>query len=351
MEEEKVSGVEVKESQDFRDEKAPPLPKKFIILGVIAVICVICSVFWGKNETFRDIFYGMDTTVTLRLWGDKNSDYKKLVEKLEGLFDCYDGKSEIYKLNEKGEAELSKETLGLLKEAKALCEKYPECDITSGGIIDLWDVNGDGNIPTDEEISEELLKIGIENLTISDKKATLKSGKINLGCVAKGYACDLLKKEFVKNKEKCAVVSFGSSSLMYGEKPDGEKFSVGVNNPLDKDKNLGTLSLTECFVSTSGGYERFFEKNGEKYCHIIDLSSGKPVKSDLLSVTVIGQSGIETDFLSTCIYIKGEVGLDEFFDREDISLVVVTENKEIYISENLKGDFSLKDESFTVIYR
>ena len=351
MEEEKVSGAEVSEKKAVADEKAPPLPKKFIILAVVAVVCVICSVFRGRNETHRDVFYGMDTTVTLKLWGDKNNDYKKLVEKLEGLFDCYDKDSEIYKLNKNGEAKLSKETLGLLKEAKALCEKYPECDITSGGIIDLWDVNGEGKIPTDEEISKELLNIGIENLTISDKKATLIKGKINLGSVAKGYACDLLKKKFDKNEVECAIVSFGSSSLMYGEKPDGEKFSVGVNNPLDKDKNLGTLSLTECFVSTSGGYERFFERDGEKYCHIIDLSTGKPVKSDLLSVTVIGQSGIETDFLSTCIYIKGEAGLDEFFKREDISLVVVTENKEIVISEELKGDFSLKDESFTVIYR
>lgn len=351
MEEEKLT-EEIKDKKSAGDDKkTAPLPMKFIILGVIAVICVICSVFWGKNEISRTVFYGMDTTVTIRLWGDKNNEYKKYIEKLEGLFDCYDSDSEIYKLNKKGEATISKETEGLLEEAVLLCKKYPECDITSGGLIDLWDINGEGNIPTDEEIDKELLKIGISNLTVSDKKAVLLEGKINVGCVAKGYACDLLKEKFEKNKEKCAIVSFGSSSLMYGEKPDGELFSVGVNNPLDKDKNLATLSLTECFVSTSGGYERFFERDGKKYCHIIDLNTGKPVESDLLSVTVIGQSGIETDFLSTCIFIKGQAGLDEFFELENISVIAVNKNNEVFVSDELKGGFTLKDDSFTVIYR
>lgn len=326
-------------------------PVVFAVIGVVAVVCVIVWVFTKNDKTTRDIFYAMDTTVTVKLWGDKNSDYRELVKELDGLFDCYDSDSEIYKLNKNGSVKLSACTKELLLKSKELCEDYKECDITAGELIDLWDINGKGYVPTESEIEAVLSDIGIEKLSISDKKAYLSGGKINLGCVAKGYACDVLKEEFEKNNEKCGIVSFGSSSLMYGKKPDGEKFTVGVNNPLDKDSSLGTLELSQCFVSTSGGYERFFEKDGVTYSHIFDLNTGYPVKTDLLSVTVIGESGIVTDFLSTCIYINGTAGLEEFFNDEKIQIVAVDENKNIYISKELKDSFELSDKDFKVIYK
>jgi len=201
MEDLKVKTEERQTTEKKAEKTEFPLPKKFIILGAIAIVSIICSVFWNKNQVFRDIFTSMDTTVTLRVWGDKNNDYKKLAEKLDGLFDCYDKKSEIHKLNSKGEAKLSKETADILKKSKELWEKYPECDITAGGLIDLWKVKDGGNIPTDEEIQAELLKIGGENLTVSKNKATLSQGKINLGSVAKGYACDVFIRNLIKTKK------------------------------------------------------------------------------------------------------------------------------------------------------
>lgn len=341
--------------KETKQTKKPELkiknPVVLAVVGVIAVVCVIVFIFTKNDKTTRDIFYAMDTTVTVKLWGDKNSGYRELVKELSELLDCYDSDSEIYRLNQNKSVKLSSYTKEVLLKSRELCEDYPQCDITAGELIDLWNINGGGYLPTESEIEAALSGIDIENLTISDKKAKISGGKINLGSVAKGYACDVLKKEFEKNDEKCAIVSFGSSSLMYGEKPDGEKFTVGVNNPLDKDKTLGTLELSECFVSTSGGYERYFEKDGVTYSHIFDLKTGYPAQTDLLSVTVIGESGLLTDFLSTCIYINGTAGLEEFFDNDEIQLVAVDENKNIYISSELEGDFSLDNKDFTVIYK
>lgn len=325
----------------------------YVLLGVIAVILVIVYLAKRDEKTSRDIFYSMDTTVTIKLWGEKDASYKKLVEKLDGLWDCYDKDSEIYKLNKNGETKISAYTRDILTKAKKLCEKHPECDITAGGLIDLWDINGTPQVPDESEISAELERMGVNKLEISDKKAEISDARVNLGSCAKGYACDLLREMLVENGEKCAVVSFGSSSLLFGKKPDGENFTVAVNNPLDKEKSLGTLELGEAFVSTSGGYERYFEYNGEVYSHIFDLKTGYPAKTDLLSVTVIGKSGIETDFLSTCLYIKGTDGVREFCENKDnksFSVVAVSEDGKIYISEGLKGRFSLENKDFTIEY-
>lgn len=328
--------------------------KKFKIitlLGILAVLTVgvLSFVFSAKEDSVT--FFSMDTAVTVKVRGGKAEDYKKIVQKLDGLFDKNDENSEIFRLNQNMQTDLSDETVDILNISKTFCEKNPQIDITAGELMDLWDVNGAGNVPDESEISAVLENIGIENLEINGNKATLKKGKIDLGCVAKGYACDVLRAEFERNHVKCAVATFGSSSVLFGEKDGGEKFSVGVCDPENTEKNLGILHLTECFVSTSGGYERFFQVGDQKFCHILDLQTGRPVVTDILSVTVVGQAGWYTDFLSTLIYIKGAECLDGFFAQTDVELVVVCEGKTVYVSSALKDDFELENEEYKVVFR
>lgn len=330
-------------------QKSGGLKKRFIIIAVTAAVCLAVFLLSSGEKTSREIFYAMDTTVTVKLWNGKNSDYEKLVKKLEKLFDGYDEKSDIYKINNNKSAKVSDFTAQLLSQSKALCEKYPQCDITVGSLTELWKVNAEGYVPSEEEIENALSHTGLDRLSINKNTVSVSDAKIDVGCTAKGFACDVLKKELDKNGEKCAIISFGSSTLLYGEKPDGKSFTVSVSNPVEKNKSLGTLLLEECFVSTSGGYERFFEKDGKTYSHIFDVKTGRPAKTDLLSVTVISDSGILTDFLSTCIYISGTEGLGEFFNDKSIEIIAVDENRNIYVSKSLKDRFELKNKDFTLI--
>lgn len=333
--------------------KKENLKKLLVYIIIIALIVVLGCVlrYSAKNRTAQKVFYAMDTTVSIKLWGNAKeiSDYCDAVEELDGLLDCYDEESEIFKLNRDGKADISKKTAEVLGIAKALSEKYPLCDITAGELIDLWDVNGEGYLPGEEEIEKVLGGIGIGGLSVSGQSAVLENGKINLGCMAKGYACDALKEKFEENGEECAVVSFGSSSLLFGKKPDGERFTLSVKDPFDSDGVIGTLETDECFVSTSGGYERFFEENGVRYSHIFDLNTGFPAETDLLSVTVIGKSGAETDFFSTYIYICGTKGLDEFLDSSEFKIIAVDENRNVYVSKELKKDFKLENSGFKLV--
>lgn len=324
-------------------------PKLWAIFGVAIILVIIILSVCFRSKEDRQIFFSMDTTVTIKSWGGNSDKYKKIVTELDGLLDRNDKESEIYKLNQNGKISASDYTVEVLKIAKDFCQNNPEIDVTSGELSDLWKVNSGGNLPTDEEVSQVLGQIGIENLEINEDVVALKGGKVDLGCVAKGYACDVLWAEFEKNDEECAIASFGSSSALYGKKPDGEPFSVGVSDPESKGENVGILELSECFVSTSGGYERYFEVDGKRYSHIMDLGTGRPVETDILSVTVVGESGSETDMLSTLLYIKGVSELEEYFSRSDIKLLVIDNEKNIYISESLAGDFQLKNSDYSVV--
>lgn len=336
--------------KNLANKKTKLSPRIWAMVGIgIIVVVIILSVLFRSNKEDRQIFFSMDTTVTIKSWGGHSGEYKKIVQTLDEKFDKTDENSDIFKLNQDGEINPSDYTVEILKRCKAFCESNPEIDITSGELIDLWKVNSGGNIPSDVEISNALEKISIKNLEIDQEKVSLKCGKIDLGCVAKGYACDVLKKEFEKKHEECAIASFGSSSVLYGEKSDGEAFSVGVTNPDDKDENIGILKLSECFVSTSGGYERFFEADGKKYSHIMDLENGRPVETDILSVTVIGDSGWYTDMLSTLIYIKGTACFEEYFGLDSIKLVIVDNEKNVHISKALEECFELKSDEYKVV--
>ena len=102
-----------------------------------------------------------------------------------------------------------------------------------------------------------------------------------------------------------------------------------------------TFESGEAFVSTSGGYERFFEAGGKRYIHILDLKTGRPSESDLASVTVICDSGIKSDFLSTAIFIGGKEGLTKYLDDSSIQIIAVDNDGEIIYSQSLEGKIAM----------
>jgi thiamine biosynthesis lipoprotein len=130
-----------------------------------------------------------------------------------------------------------------------------------------------------------------------------------------------------------------SSVLLYGKKPDNSKFNVEIRNP-DGNGIIGTVKTDACFLSTSGGYERFFTVDGENYPHIIDLSTGYPTQSDLTSVTVFCDSGILSDYLSTKILIEGTENIENHLESDLYKVAAFDENGNSYISKGL--DFHKK---------
>ena len=321
-----------------------------------AVCCVVLTGCAGNAsrspQTQRTVFV-MDTAASVK---GTASDVELAVDTLtylSGLFDRYDPKSDIYAINARLDGDISECTAELIDQSVRLIEKYGDkVSIFAGDITDAWNISSDKPaVPTEETIADALESFRNASFSLDTMSFADENGSVDVGSVAKGYALDKIEERL---GDECCIVSMTSSVLLHGKKAGGGKFSVSIRDPSDGEKTLGTLHTDECFLSTSGGYERFFEVDGNRYIHIFDLSNGTPCETDLTSVTVIcGSSidaaaqlsvggGILSDFLATLIFIEGTGSLGKYMEDPQLGIIAVTDKNTVYISENV--DFSLAED-------
>ena len=148
---------------------------------------------------------------------------------------------------------------------------------------------------------------------------------------------------------KNAIISLGGNVYALGSRPDGSAWEVGITDPMDKSGLIGSVSVEDSAVVTSGGYQRFFERDGVTYHHIINPKTGKSAESGLASVTVISQSGTLADGLSTALFVSGLDEASELWRKiGGFEAVFVENNGSIHVTENIADDFKC-DKDFSVI--
>ena len=229
-----------------------------------------------------------------------------------------------------------------------------DCWLASGGALDpgmyplskAWGfIGGDYRVPSGEEIGALLAakNTGAVMLDEAACAATVPVGTaLSFGAVAKGYTAqaviDLMRDMGVTS----AILSLGGNvQTLGGTKPDGTAWRVAVQDPNDTGSYVGVLSVGEAAVVTSGGYQRFFERDGVTYIHILDPETGLPVDNDLLSVTVVTSDGAEADALSTALFVMGKDGALSFYDeRGGFELVLITKDNEVIITPGLADLFT-----------
>ena len=334
----------------MKKSKAAALIITFVMLATAAGALVIFLKGYKKNDAQEKLVFAMDTSCTAKVWGEDPKEICDEITRLSDMLDCHSEQSEISKLNAKGSAKLSDEAADLIRQSKKLTAKYPDADISIGAVTKLWNITGaDPTVPGEDKIKIALKTCGTDNIKLNGNSCTLESGaQLDLGAVAKGYALDVAKQKLEEKNVECAVISMGSSSLMFGKKPDGEEFSVAVRDPESED-NLLKFTTGECFVSTSGGYERYFEMDGKRYIHIFDKTTGKPAQTDLASVTVICSGGLRSDQLSTSIFIGGTKKLPGYFADKSIKIIAVDTQGNIHISGELEKKITLEKSGHTIV--
>lgn len=338
------------------------MSKKIYIIIPIVIIGILIAVYalgtrdtaeWATTQDFV-----MDTLATQKLYGSDGEAGSELMKRLSSSLSMYVDGSEIDKINSSAGKEytvVSKDTFEIIRQAKELSEDSDGLfDITIAPITILWGINGKDKVPTvpkDDDIKSALELVNITRLELSQENDSVllldENMMIDLGGIAKGYACDKLYDLYSADKKlKAGIVSFGSSILLYGEKPDKSPFNVAINSPHGENQFLGIVKARAGkngkFISTSGGYERYFEVDGERYHHIFNAATGRPADTDLISVTVITDNGTESDYLSTLLFIKGKESLPQYMDKYGI--IAVDEDNNVYISDGLKDDFELSED-------
>ncbi len=327
--------------------------KRLLIIPLLAV-SLLCGCAQNYTEYTKTVF-AMDTVMDLKIYSE-NEDALSMAEdeirRIDSLLDRGNAESEIYKINSDKSASVSAETAQILSAALSVSERtHGAFDITIAPVMDLWGFYG-GNfrVPSEGEISSALEGVGYEKILLDENSISIPyNSSIDLGGIGKGYASDRVISLLKENGVSSAIISLGGNVHTLGSRPNGSGWTVGIQSPDDTSLILGTLTVRDKAVVTSGGYRRFFEENGKFYHHIIDPKTGKSAESGLSSVTIVSDSGTLADALSTALFV---MGLDEsialWSDSGDFDAVLVTSDGEIYITEGLSGIFEC-DTDYSVI--
>lgn len=300
--------------------------------------------------------------MTIKTYGDKADEAAGAavdeINRLDKLFSTGNNESEIAILNESGSEILSKETFSIVEKS---CELYKNTagafNIAVYPLMKEWGfTNEKYNIPDDKTIKKLLKYIDVSKIEYdaNTRQVVLPQNyEIDLGGIAKGYTSARLMQIFKKYGLSGGIVSLGGNVQTYGYKSENKKWKVAVENPetspLDGDY-LGVLDITDKAVITSGGYERYFEKNGKRYHHILNPKTGKPADSGLISVSIISSDGTLADGLSTSLFIMGkQKGIKYWQKNKDKFDVVWLENDgTVTITDGIEDVFS-SDFKYSVV--
>ena len=299
--------------------------KKLISIALILVlsaVCCSCGVPLNSrySKSFSELF---DTVSTIIAYDSSESAfnghyeafYGRLEEyhKLFDIYNEYEGINNLKTLNDKAKdapVEVDGRIISLLEYGKEVYElSGGKTNICFGSVLSLWHIAQETKtLPDEQKLREAAKHTDINDLIIDKENKTVffkdKKLKLDVGAIAKGWTakeiCDWAK----ENLWDGAMLSLGGNVCTYGFKNnDGStKWNVEIESPNNKDKNgVAIVSVHDMSVVTSGDYQRFFEKDGKRYCHIINTETLYP--SEYVSgVSVICRDSALADALSTTLF-------------------------------------------------
>lgn len=318
--------------------------KKF---GLYLSFFIITFLYGCKFNTPSTIHmydgYYFNTYVSVSLYGCGSEEVAKNAVELcgyyEKIFSRTNDDSLLYQLNKEGKIKVDSQEAKILSEVLKFGVQYYE--VTDGALniaveplTALWNFSeGVSIVPDEKEIEEALYNTDCSYIDISEDEINLNGVRVDLGAVAKGYVADCIKEYLVEEGIDSAIINLGGNILCIGDKPTGDDFVIGIQKPFYNEPLLG-LKVDGMSVVTSGTYERYFEQDGVLYHHILDPDTGMPCNTGLLSVTIIAESGILCDCLSTGCFVMGmEDAMELINNMENVYAVFVDDDYNVYYTE------------------
>ncbi len=326
--------------------------KRLIFRKLCLLLSLFCMVLSGcKFNTPSTVHthdgYYFNTYVSVSLYGCGSEEIAKdaveLCEYYEKIFSRTDEKSLLYQLNNEGRLKINSREARILSEVLKFGMEYYE--ITDGAlnialepVTDLWNFSeGDCTVPDKVHIENALKNTDCSLIKITDEEINLNGVRVDLGAVAKGYVADCIKDYLLEKGIESGIINLGGNVLCIGDKPTGDDFVIGIQKPFSNEALLG-LQIDGMSVVTSGIYERYFQQDGVLYHHILNPDTGMPCNNELLSVTMIAESGILCDCLSTGCFVMGmEDAMELINGMEGVYAVFVDADYNVYYSEGAKN--------------
>lgn len=269
------------------------------------------------------------------------------ITRIEKIISSWDENSETSEINRNAGTKPVKvcpELFGLIQRAIKISEITDGAfDISYASMDKVWKFDGSMKFPpTPEQIAASIAKVGYKNIVLDAQNSTvflkIEGMKIGFGALGKGYAADKAKALMQMNKVFAGVINASGDLTTWGRQATGEKWIVGISNPLDREKVFSWLPLDESSIATSGNYEKYVVFNGEKHSHIIDPRTGYPSKG-ISSVSVFSKSAELCDALATAVFIMGiDTGISVINQLKGTEVIIVDSQNKIHKSKGIKFD-------------
>lgn len=298
-------------------------------------------------------FY-FNTVVTLTLYGTPQVPEGLIDEiwadcaRYESLLSKTVEGSDVDRINKAGgkTVTVDAETWEILRRAKEISEMTGQAFcVTIAPLTALWDfVGGTQRMPSEAELKAALPLVDDEKLQLGDGyTVTLPAGmEIDLGGIAKGYIADKVA-EHIRGRVSGATLSFGGNVYALGQKPDGSPFNIGIQDPDDQTgQAMAVIAVTDISVVTSGIYERYFDKDGVRYHHILDPKTGISAQSDLSSATIVCESSMTADALATACIVLGREKATALLEANGYDGVLIGRDRTMTTTAGFEDKYPLR---------
>ncbi|TDJ05564.1 MAG: FAD:protein FMN transferase [Deltaproteobacteria bacterium] len=267
------------------------------------------------------------------------------LKKVNDSMSTYLSYSEISKINHiQGDEwiNVTPELHQVLLEAKKISVKSDGYfDITVGPLVNLWGFGPSGvrKVPSIEEIEKQMAKVGHHLLVVDPTKPRIRKLRdgveLDLSSIAKGFGVDQLALVLENHKITSYLVEIGGEIKVAGTKPNGKKWSIGVESPDFFTRQIKKVFyLSDKAIATSGDYRNFFKGGGKTYSHTFDFKTGRPVTHNLASVTVVdATSCMIADGYATTLMALGNKAF-EFAEKNNLAAFFIYRGKDKFIEKS-----------------
>lgn len=211
-------------------------------------------------------------------------------------------------------------------------------DITVGPLVNLWGFGPDKRavkVPDRQQIEAAQKNIGLQHLKLlSDShgewlQKDLPNMYVDLSTLGEGYGVDQLVKLMARNGITNYLVSVGGAVSSRGVNGQGKPWRVAIQKPTDRENAVQALvDLQGYGISTAGSYRNYFEQNGQRYSHVIDPVTGRPITHRLVSATVIAPTALEADGWDTGLMVLGTEKALKLAEEKGLAVYLISKTDE-----------------------
>jgi FAD:protein FMN transferase len=266
------------------------------------------------------------------------------IRRLEQLLSTWIATSELSHLNAAAGREpvhISRDTMEVLKQSLEIARLTEGgFNIAVGPAVQAWSVTEPLDIPSQAQLDTLRPLVDLSALQLDEAMGmaflTRAGMQVDVGGIGKGFAADRAVEAMRAAGATAGVVALSGDIRTFGRLRDGQAFLFGIQHPRKENALLGTIELQDEAISTAGDYERFFERDGVRYHHILDPTTLQPARN-CQSITIIAKEGVMADGLDTGIFVMGPQRGMELVERlPDVEAVIVDHEGRILVSSGLR---------------